>query len=182
MTPESLMQAAASTILLEGYSEEDLAAALELLENPHWLEFSHIPVDFKTFVESPYYLNSANVLYPEVLRCGSELNSGDYEEGVLTGGIGTGKTTLALFSTAYQLYLLSCYTNPQRSFGLDPASEIVFIFQSINAKLAKAVETMQAAVRLAEEPHYGDRDDALDYCFEGIDVIRTTLAELKGEK
>ena len=140
MTTESLMQAAASTILLEGYSEADLAAALELLENPHWLEFSHIPVDFKEFVESPYYLNSANVLYPEVLRCGAELNSGDYEEGVMTGGIGTGKTTLALFSTAYQLYLLSCYTNPQRSFGLDPASEIVFIFQSINAKLAKAVD------------------------------------------
>ncbi|APD18896.1 hypothetical protein [Vibrio phage J14] len=45
------------------------------------------------------------------------MNSGTlYFEIVLTGGIGTAKTTLELWNTAYQLYLLSCLKNPQKIF------------------------------------------------------------------
>ena len=98
------------------------------------------PVDVVTFVESKSYLDSKNVLYPKVLDCLVEMNNGNYQEAVLTGAIGTGKSTLALYSTAYQLYLLASYINPHAEFGLDPSSEILFIFQSINASLAQAVE------------------------------------------
>jgi hypothetical protein len=52
--------------------------------------------------------------------------------------------------------------------------------EELETTLAKAVAALREAVRLAEQPHYGDRDDALDHCFDAIDVIRTTLAELKG--
>lgn len=85
------------------------------------------------------------------------MNDGSYEEAVLTGGIGTGKTTLALFSTAYQLYLLSCHRNPQKSFGLDPASEIVFIFQSINATLAKVVGYERFKAMISGSPYFKDQ-------------------------
>lgn len=34
---------------------------------------------------------------------------------------------------------------------------------------------MQKAIMLAEQPHYGDRDDALDHCFDAIDVLRAAL-------
>ena len=61
-----------------------------------------------------------------------ELNSGKYVEAVLTGAIGTGKSTIALFTTAYQLYVLSCLKDPHELFNLDPSSEIVFAFQSLN--------------------------------------------------
>lgn len=98
------------------------------------------PVPIRKFVEDPYFLDMKDVLFPEVLNCVEEINSGLYQEAVLTGGIGTGKTTIALVSTAYQLYILSCYTNPHELFGLDPSSEIMFIFQSINATLAKSVD------------------------------------------
>lgn len=44
---------------------------------------------------------------------------------------------------------------------------------------------MLEAIGVAEQPHYGDRGDALDHCFEAIDVLRATLAEIsshnKGE-
>lgn len=113
-----------------------------------------LPVDVKTFVEDDYYLGSKGILYPKVMECLTAINSGDYDEAVLTGAIGTGKTTIALFTTAYQLYLLSCLKNPHASFGLDPSSEIVFIFQSINEKLAKAVDYERFKAMLEKSSYF----------------------------
>ena len=49
-------------------------------------------------------------------------------------------------------------------------------------KLAKAVKAMQEAIKLADMPHYGDREDALDNCFDAIVLLRTALSELNGDK
>ena len=99
-----------------------------------------LPVDIRTFVESSYFLNQRNVIYPKVMEHLKELNSGKYVEAVLTGSIGTGKTTVALFTTAYQLYWLSCYHDPHQIFGLDPSSEILLVFQSMSKALAKGLD------------------------------------------
>ena len=48
------------------------------------------------------------------------------------------------------------------------------------AEIERLKAAMYEAIRLAEQPHYGDRGDALDHCFEAIDVLRTTLAALTG--
>lgn len=69
----------------------------------------------------------------------------------------TGKSTAALYATAYQLYLLSCYKNPHAQFGLDPSSEIVFIFQSINAKLAKTVDYDRFKSMLEKSPYFREK-------------------------
>lgn len=164
-----LMQSLAEQLLLEDTTPEDIEQILALIEDPALVALTHPPVDFVTFVESPYFLNSPNILYPEVLRAGCELNNGTYEEAVLTGGIGTGKTTLALFSTAYQLYKLSCYVNPQSTFGLDPSSEIVFIFQSLNAKLAKAVDYDRFKDMIGKSPYFKQQ----------FEYDKTLLSELR---
>ena len=52
----------------------------------------------------------------------------------------------------------------------------------LEGKLAKAVKAMQEAIKLADMPHYGDRENALDNCFDAIDLLRTTLSELNGDK
>lgn len=98
------------------------------------------PVDMETFVCDPYYLNKREEIYPKVLQELIEINSGKYVEVVFTGGIGSAKTTSALYTCAYQLYLLSCMHNPHKVYGQDSAAELLFIFQSINAKLAKGVD------------------------------------------
>lgn len=69
----------------------------------------------------------------------------------------TGKSTIALYSTAYQLYLLSCYWSPHSLFGLDPSSEIVFIFQSINATLAKSVDYMRFKAMIEKSPYFREK-------------------------
>lgn len=98
------------------------------------------PVDPETFVNDEFFLNKPNALYPVVMDEFVKLNSGEYVEAVMTGGIGSGKTTLAQYTTAYQLYILSCMRDPHATFSLDPASEILFIFQSIHYGTAKMVE------------------------------------------
>jgi hypothetical protein len=101
------------------------------------IKYDALPVDMQTFVESPKFLDRRNIVYPAVMAELIEMNSGKYVESVLTGGIGSGKTTAALLTMAYQIYILSCMTDPHAEFGLDPASEILTVFQSLNATVAK---------------------------------------------
>ena len=112
------------------------------------------PVDPKTFVESAEFMNAKGELYPAVLEAFIELNSGAYCEAVLTGGIGCGKTTLALYTTAYQLYLLSWMENPQKQFSLTSTSEIVVIFQSITAHLADNVDYRRFKEMIDHAPYF----------------------------
>jgi hypothetical protein len=112
------------------------------------------PVGIREFVTSPSYLNKASEVYPVILEEAEELNSGKYVEAVLTGAIGSGKTTLALYTTAYQLYLLSCMRSPHRVFRLDPSSEILIIFQSITKQLAKGVDYQRFRSMVEESPYF----------------------------
>jgi hypothetical protein len=111
-------------------------------------------VPIQEFIEGKEFLNMRGVLYPEVMREVKAMSTGEFVETVLTGAIGTGKTTIALIITAYQLYLLAQYDNPQLKFGLDPSSEIVFIFQSINAKLAKDVDYSRFKATIDNSPWF----------------------------
>lgn len=114
------------------------------------------PVGVRQFIEDPYFMDSKGVLYPAVLDCMEEMNNGEYQEAVLTGAIGTGKSTIALYTTAYQLYLLSCYSSPHDLSGLDPSSEIVFIFQSISGALAKAVDYERFKAMVEKSQYFKD--------------------------
>ena len=116
--------------------------------------YATMPVDVQTFVESPSFLDSRGNLYPAVMDELRELNSGKYVEAVLTGAIGTGKTTIALFTTAYQLYVLSCLKDPHQFFNLEPSSEIVFAFQSLNKMLAKSTDYERFRAMLTRSPYF----------------------------
>ena len=123
----------ASTVPAEARGTFLVQAAQHFLSLRYEVDrYALLPVDIRTFVEGEGFLNRRGVLFPAVMEELRELNSGKYDEAVLTGAIGTGKSTIALFTTAYQLYVLSCLKDPHRLFSLDPASEIVFAFQSLN--------------------------------------------------
>lgn len=112
------------------------------------------PVSVKEFICSPAYLNKEKEIYPGVLEAAEELNNGTYVEAVMTGGIGSGKTTLALYTNAYQLYLLSCMRSPHKQFGLDPSSEILLIFQSMTMKLAQGVDYQRFRHMIEGSPYF----------------------------
>lgn len=147
----------ANFILDFDVSEDQLAELAEFIDSgdlEEFGEFTHKPTDIKDFIENSQFLNAKDILYPAVMEEMVELNSGNYVESVLTGAIGTGKTTIALYTTAYQVYLISCMKNPHEVFGLDPASEILFIFQSITEKLAKSVDYMRFKTMIQASPYF----------------------------
>jgi len=115
--------------------------------------FKYQPVDIQTFIEDPFYLNAKDTVYPVVMEALKEMTTGDYVETVLTGGIGSGKTTCAHYLIAYNLYVLSCMKDPHRFFDLDPSHEILFVFQSLSASHAKQLEYNRFR-SLLERSHY----------------------------
>lgn len=50
------------------------------------------------------------------------------------------KTTTAIYTNAYQLYVLSCFQDPHSAFGLDSTSEILMVFQSLTGAHAQSVD------------------------------------------
>ena len=99
------------------------------------------PVSPEIFLEDPEFLKAKDALFPVVKQayldiCGAPT---PFVECVLTGGIGAGKTSLAIYVMAYELYRLAHYKNPHEAFGLDPASEIEIVFQSASLTLAREV-------------------------------------------
>jgi hypothetical protein len=111
-------------------------------------------VSIKEFIEGEKYLNASGRVWPIVMEYLEELNKGTYTEAVLTGAIGCAKTTMALYTQAYQLYILSCYTQPHQPFDLDPTSEIEIVFQSLNRQLAADVDYERFRAILEESPYF----------------------------
>lgn len=140
MPPDSLPQPVQTSVeaflesRLPADRREAFARYLERRASPYVRQ----PVGILEFVGSSAYLGRDGELYPKVMEALSEMTSGRYQEAVLTGAIGTAKSTLAVYSMAWSLYQLSILKDPHGEFGLDPTSEIVMVFQSINARVAKS--------------------------------------------
>jgi len=140
-------------------------------------------VSIESFINEDYYLGKKSVIYPEVMKSLIELNSGKYIEAILTGGIGSAKTTISHYTIAYQLYVLSRMRQPHAMFNLDPASEIMFIFQSLSMTLAKNLEFNRFKA-LLEDSEYFMRDFTFDKDIESrlkfphrIEVVPVSGAE-----
>jgi len=118
------------------------------------LKYKHKPVSPREFVEGKAYMDKKGVLWPSVMDALIEINNGSYIEAVLTGGIGVAKTTIALYSQAYQLYLISCLRDPHTEFGLDPSSEIEIVFQSLNESLAKGIDYERFRGMIESAPYF----------------------------
>jgi len=137
---------------VEGLSDEETAGLLIFLQGNN--KFIREIVGIRQFIEWEGYLDAKGVIYPKIMKCLEELNNGFYSEAVLTGSIGAGKSTIALYTNVYQLYLLSCLKDPHKEFGLDPSSEIEFVFQNLNMNLAKSVDYDRFRALIDKSPYF----------------------------
>lgn len=116
----------------------------ETQELPLLLQLRRYPVSVDEFMFGSQFLNkSRKEIYPEVIRELTIINNprgtrvvNQYVEAVFTGGIGSAKSTSALYTVLYQLYVVSCFRSPHATFGLDDATEILFVFQSLSGDVA----------------------------------------------
>ena len=138
----------------EGLSEGDMKKLSLLAKTEGW-KYKYPPVSMKKFLRDPLYLGwNVKNIYPKVREVLIELSSGRYYEAVLTGGIGVAKTSIAIYATLYQLYMLSCLESPQEEYGLDPASQIVIIFQNINKEKAVNADFKRFLSLVAKCPYF----------------------------
>ena len=143
------------------------------------------PVTVTEFVESAEYLGKRGEIYPRVMDTLVEMNSGRYQEAVLTGAIGTAKSTLAVYSTAWSAYQLSLLRWPHHEFGLDPSSEIVIIFQSINARTARSVDYERFKALADGSPYFRkhfpyDRRVESELRFPNRIIVRPVTGDVTG--
>lgn len=111
----------------------------EVLERLWARDWDRKPVGPRQFVEDEFFLGSIvgdlNENWKRDLEFVFE-PSNEIITWILTGGIGTGKTTAAMLSLAYIAYRISCMRNPQRYYNLLPQSKIVLGMFNVTLKKA----------------------------------------------
>lgn len=133
--------------LFQGWSKEEIQVFQKILaettKGREVLESKQIReiIPIEAWLESEYYVGKdGKRLYPfwkqEMIDIFGT-NRGKYNEVILTGAIGTGKSTMALFCMLRKLYELSCYENVRGLFDLMSSSKIMFLYFSVNREQAE---------------------------------------------
>lgn len=117
----------------------------ETLEKIYLVDFKEVPVSIDRFLCDPEYLGGSN-------DCGNQIYPGwwdvyhnvfdsqrDIYEVILSGATRIGKTSTAVSMMAYMTYLLMCYRNPQKYFGLKEVSRATIAFANLTKELALSV-------------------------------------------
>ena len=128
--------------ILSEYKESNRS---ETLDDIWKADYEEIPVSIDKFIEDPYYLGASTrngeSIYPYWRKKYREIFDPalNYEEIVLTGAIGVGKTKTSVVCLAYLLYRLMCLRNPQKYFKFNEGDKITIFFLNISLKLAEGV-------------------------------------------
>lgn len=118
-------------------------------------EYTHPPVDVKTFIKDPYFLgNTCDSLYPKYLDDLIELFNGGYGEAILTGAIGIGKSFFCSIGIARILYEISCLKDPHKTFGLAKDTNITLACFSVNEELATKVVFENIKTKIMASPYF----------------------------
>ena len=134
-------------ILQEVTEEGESNTYNELLEK----DYDEIPVDIETFLKDKRYLgkglvneegtftvyrywqNKLKEIFPDPLKPAT------CNILALSGGIGLGKSFMAVLCGLYELYRMLCLKNPYVYYGLQPIDKITFAFMNITLDASKGV-------------------------------------------
>lgn len=147
--------------LLSGLTEEERSLVLKTLkdlskgnskgyEDLIYEDYDEIPVDVETFLYDKNYLGNGLInaegkftVFPYWVKTLKKIfpNNIDtaYNTLVLTGGIGLGKSFMAVLCIAYLLHRMLCLKDPYLHYGLQPIDKITFSFINVTIDAAKGV-------------------------------------------
>lgn len=142
--------------------------SLSLYDELEWLknhpDFEERPATFEEFL-GPGYLDIEGMLRKRILEemkamFGSEVDGyriAKFSEGLVTGGIGIGKTTIASVVLPYMAHWVLCLKDPQRFFALLPGSRIAFMMMSTSEAQALEVVFGDVKARINHSPWFKTR-------------------------
>ena len=132
----------------------------ETLERIYLIDFKEVPVSIDRFLTDPEYLGESN-------DCGNQIYPGWWDayhsvfdsqsekyEVILSGATRIGKTSTAVSMMCYMLYLLMCYRNPQKYFGLKEVSRATIAFANLTKDLAQGVAFREFNDTLLKSPWF----------------------------
>jgi hypothetical protein len=126
-----------------GLGFESLSEILALTPRYHETVTAHYSgqlLSVEEFILNSHYLGAiGKSVYPVWMDALKEMFLGYYPEVLLTGSIGSGKTTCAELAVIYMFYELCMLSDPQSTFGLMPGSEIVLVCFNRDKRLARDV-------------------------------------------
>ena len=132
----------------------------ETLETIYLVDFKEVPVSIDRFLTDPEYLGESN-------DCGNQIYPGWWEvyhdvfdsqrdiyEVCLSGATRIGKSSTAVACMCYMTYLLMCYRNPQKYFGLKEVSRATVAFANLTKDLATGVAYREFNDTLLKSPWF----------------------------
>jgi hypothetical protein len=123
-------------------------------------DYESQPVSVDDFIDDPYYLGViGKQVYP---AWRGELTtvldpSNQIIEWVVSGAIGTGKTTITVIAQLYKIYRLMCLKNPQRFYNLMEGSTIYFGLFNLTLNLVQSVTFLKLVNLLRLSPYFKDK-------------------------
>ena len=126
-----------------------------------YADYDEIPVDIETFLTDkkylgngltdngkftvfPYWVKTLKKLFPDNLTTA-------YNTLILTGGIGLGKSLVAVLALLYLLYRLLCLKDPYNFYGMQPIDKITISLINVTEEAAKGVawDKMQQLIQMS---------------------------------
>jgi len=143
-SPELLVES------LKKKSPEELRELRWLLTHP---EYEERPVSIDSFMYDINYLNIGMNVRPkikEVLRdiFGESGTTKPYNEAIIRGAIGTGKSFTTSIALPYIIYRLLCLKDPQTYFGLTKGSNIHLMIMSTSEDHARHIIFSEVSARI----------------------------------
>lgn len=151
------------TTVIQILKEMEAEGRSQTLESLWYEDYDEIPVSVEEFITNPHYLGKSTrngeSIYPYWRHKYNEIfdDALNYEEIVLTGAIGVGKTRTAVVCLCYLLYKLMCLKNPQEYFRFNEGDKITIFFLNINLKLAEGVGYKTMHQYLLNSPWFMER-------------------------
>jgi hypothetical protein len=183
------------------------AEAKWLLANP---QFDERPATLAEFL-GPEYLNIADFVRPRIRQeliniMGEKVSPNrptKYNLAIISGAIGTGKTTIASIVLPYLCHWALCLTNPQAHFNLMAGTRIALMQMSTSESSAREIVFGDIEARIKHSPwfqkwrrdpnykreiRFTDKDiwiipgDSAETTFEGYNVLAGILDEADSHK
>ena len=128
-------------------------------------DYREIPVDVETFIRDRKYLGQGLTddegrftVFPFWVETLKQIFPNNLETTintlVLSGGIGLGKSFMAVICILYLLYRMLCLKDPYKHYGLQPIDHITFSFINITLDAAKGVAWAKCQELLQTSPWF----------------------------
>lgn len=190
------------------------ASVLVVAKELDWLkdnpDFTERPASISEFL-GPDYLNVDDTVRPGLRQVlvdifGEESNPHSlaaFQEAMMTGAIGIGKTTFGSIVLPYMVHWVLCLKNPQKYFSLMPGTRIAFMMMSTSEDQAREVIFGDVFARIDHSPwfkahpydksfknqiRFPEKDiwiipgDSAETTFEGYNILGGILDEMDSHR